>query len=99
MAVFGRFGRVGRLGRVGRFGRFGRFGRLGRVGRLGRLGRIKTLGREVFSSSGKSLKSLLESDSVKKISFDCRSDSDALFHQFQVSLSRKSSGLTLHLTF
>jgi hypothetical protein len=34
-----------------------------------------------------SLKSLLESETIKKISFDCRTDSDALFHQFNVTLT------------
>ena len=34
-----------------------------------------------------SLRGLLENESIKLITFDCRSDSDALYHQFGISLS------------
>ena len=41
----------------------------------------------VFSKDAPSFRSLLEDKSITKITFDCRSDSDALFHQFGVTLS------------
>ena len=44
-------------------------------------------GDRVFSKTTPSLRPLLEDSSVTKVMFDCRSDSDALFHQFDVSLS------------
>ena len=48
---------------------------------------VVTLGASVvFSSTSPSLKSILENASITKITFDCRSDSDALFHQFGVTL-------------
>jgi exonuclease 3'-5' domain-containing protein 1 len=36
---------------------------------------------------GTPLRALLESPDVIKVTFDCRADSDALFHQFQVRLT------------
>lgn len=48
---------------------------------------IKTIGSGIFASTGKSLKSLLESTVVRKVTFDCRTDSDALKHQFGVVLA------------
>jgi hypothetical protein len=48
---------------------------------------VKLIGPEkVFSESKSSLRQLLEGNK-SKIAFDCRSDSDALFHQFGVKLS------------
>ena len=46
---------------------------------------IQRLGRDALASSN--LKTLLESPSVGKIFFDCRKDSDALWHQFGVKLN------------
>ncbi|XP_071787208.1 piRNA biogenesis protein EXD1-like isoform X1 [Asterias amurensis] len=45
---------------------------------------IKKLGRDVFD---KGLKSILEDSSRDKIMFDCRQDSDCLWHQFGVRLA------------
>lgn len=42
-------------------------------------------GEKVFASSA--FKGILESKEQRKIMFDCRSDSDALFHQFGIKLS------------
>jgi hypothetical protein len=48
---------------------------------------VKLIGPDkVFSESKSSLRQLLEGNK-SKIAFDCRSDSDALFHQFGVKLS------------
>lgn len=45
-------------------------------------------GKTAFSKSRQSgLCKILEDKSIVKITFDCRSDSDALYHQFGVSLS------------
>ncbi|KAJ7238085.1 ribonuclease H-like domain-containing protein [Mycena haematopus] len=48
---------------------------------------LHTSAFEVVGASGKSLKSILESPSVKKLFFDVRNDSDALFNLFGVSLA------------
>lgn len=46
---------------------------------------LMAIGRGIFvGSSG--LKELLESPAIRKVSFDCRTDSEALFHQFGVTL-------------
>ena len=45
---------------------------------------IRTMGKTPFTSG---LKSILESESQEKLMFDCREQSDALWHQFQVKLS------------
>ena len=45
---------------------------------------IPKIGKTVFISC---LKSILESKSQEKLMFDCREQSDALWHQFQVKLS------------
>lgn len=42
---------------------------------------------KVFSESPPSIRSILEDPSVTKLTFDCRSDSDALYHQHNVSLA------------
>jgi hypothetical protein len=48
---------------------------------------VKALGgSRVFSEHLPSFRTILEDSSVSKITFDCRSDSDALFHQFGVFL-------------
>jgi hypothetical protein len=41
---------------------------------------------KVFSKESPSIRSILEDSSVTKVTFDCRSDSDALYHQHGVSL-------------
>ena len=43
-------------------------------------------GDTVFSKDTTSLRSLLEDESKHKLTFDCRADSDALYHQFDVTL-------------
>ena len=49
---------------------------------------VQTLGKDiVFAPTTNSLKTLLEDESIVKVSFDCRNDSDALFHQFNVVLA------------
>jgi exonuclease 3'-5' domain-containing protein 1 len=50
---------------------------------------VYTLQQNAFSTSwqGISLKSLLETDSVTKVLFDVRNDSDALFAQYNISLN------------
>jgi exonuclease 3'-5' domain-containing protein 1 len=51
---------------------------------------IHTLGDQAFSTagaSGQTLKGILESDSIPKVFFDVRNDSDALFSHFGISLS------------
>ena len=45
---------------------------------------VMKLGQRVFSSG---LGEILEDESRKKLMFDCRQDSDALWHQFKVKLS------------
>lgn len=47
---------------------------------------VKKLGKSAFSDIAPSLKPLLEDPSIRKITFDCRQDSDALYHQFGVTL-------------
>jgi hypothetical protein len=44
-------------------------------------------GDRVFSNEWVSFRSILEDASITKVTFDCRGDSDALFHQFGVSLA------------
>lgn len=44
-------------------------------------------GHRVFSSELPSFRGMLEDDAISKVTFDCRGDSDALFHQFGVKLS------------
>ena len=46
---------------------------------------IVSIGRAIFAGKY-SLKNLLESTTVRKVTFDCRTDSDALYHQYQVRL-------------
>lgn len=51
---------------------------------------IHTLGDNAFStagSTGETLKGILESDSIPKVFFDVRNDSDALFSHFRISLA------------
>lgn len=49
---------------------------------------IFVLGRDIFyGNQAETLKTLLEDPTITKISFDCRADSDALYHQFQVKLT------------
>lgn len=49
---------------------------------------VQTLGTEIaFSTTTNSLKTLLEDTCVQKVTFDCRNDSDALWHQFNVLLT------------
>lgn len=49
---------------------------------------IQVLGAErVFSKTLPSLRALIENPAITKVTFDCRSDSDALFHQYGVVLS------------
>lgn len=50
---------------------------------------VTTLGGDVVFSKHprKSLRLLLEDSSVTKVTFDCRTDSDALYHQFGVTLA------------
>jgi len=51
---------------------------------------IHTLGDKAFSTtgaSGQTLKGILESDSIPKVFFDVRNDSDALFSHFRISLA------------
>jgi len=49
---------------------------------------ILVLGREIFygMDQKETLKTLLENPLITKVTFDCRADSDALYHQFQVKL-------------
>lgn len=44
-------------------------------------------GAMVFDASGGFLKDMIENPMIKKITFDCRADSDALWHQFRVKLT------------
>ena len=44
---------------------------------------VKTLGARVFDEG---LRDLLEDPSREKLMFDCRADSDCLWHQYQVKL-------------
>jgi len=51
---------------------------------------IHTLGSNAFDTSGKlgyTLRSVLQSESIPKVFFDVRNDSDALFSHFQISLA------------
>jgi exonuclease 3'-5' domain-containing protein 1 len=51
---------------------------------------IHTLGHTAFStrgSNGSTLKELLESESIPKVFFDVRNDSDALYSHFQIKLA------------
>jgi exonuclease 3'-5' domain-containing protein 1 len=51
---------------------------------------IHTLGNKAFSTtgaSGQTLKGILESDSIPKVFFDVRNDSDALFSHFGINLA------------
>jgi 3'-5' exonuclease len=49
---------------------------------------VQVLGpNTVFSKHNTSFRTLLEDEQIPKIMFDCRSDSDALFHQYGVRLS------------
>src|SRR4051812_1927671 len=49
---------------------------------------VQVLGAQrVFSQQLPSLKAVLENPNITKVTFDCRTDSDALFHQFGVSLT------------
>jgi len=52
---------------------------------------VHQLQHMVFSTtgyhSGKCLKAILEAKDIRKVFFDVRNDSDALFHHFQISLS------------
>lgn len=52
-----------------------------------RLFDVALLGRAVFDDGSEPLRGLLEDPAVTKLMFDCRRDSDALFHQFQVRLA------------
>ncbi|KAI6753825.1 hypothetical protein HG530_013001 [Fusarium avenaceum] len=51
---------------------------------------VYTLGDKCFStpgSNGRTLKEILESDSVSKVFFDVRNDSDALYSHYQIKLA------------
>jgi exonuclease 3'-5' domain-containing protein 1 len=51
---------------------------------------IYTLGDKAFptiGAGGRTLKGILESDSIPKVFFDVRNDSDALFSHFQIRLA------------
>jgi len=49
---------------------------------------VLVLGKALlFNSSIPSLKHLIESPSILKVTFDCRGDSDALWHQYRVRLA------------
>lgn len=49
---------------------------------------VQILGKALlFNDSKLSLKHLIESPSILKVTFDCRGDSDALYHQFRVKLA------------
>lgn len=51
---------------------------------------IHILGSEAFNTAGKldhTLRSVLQSESIPKVFFDVRNDSDALFSHFQISLA------------
>jgi exonuclease 3'-5' domain-containing protein 1 len=51
---------------------------------------IHTLGDKAFSTAGatgQTLKGILESDSIPKVFFDVRCDSDVLFRQFRINLA------------
>jgi hypothetical protein len=48
---------------------------------------ILSIGPRVWQEpQGRNLKTLLESKTVRKLTYDCRGDSDALYHQFGVTL-------------
>lgn len=57
---------------------------------------VVALGNLMFESG---LKSLLESQTVVKLFFDCRRDSDALFHQYQIRLRNVLDCQMLELAF
>lgn len=52
---------------------------------------VQSLGAKAFSTASAdgqtTLRTLLESSKVLKVTYDCRTDSDALYHQFGVTLS------------
>lgn len=51
---------------------------------------VHTLGKECFSTNGKSgrtLKDILESNTIPKVFFDVRNDSDALYSHFDIKLA------------
>lgn len=48
---------------------------------------LKLGGERAFSKEEPSLRSVLEDAAIRKVMFDCRTDSDALKHQFDVTLS------------
>lgn len=48
---------------------------------------LKLGGERTFSTEEPSLRSVLEDSGIKKVMFDCRTDSDALKHQFDVTLA------------
>lgn len=50
---------------------------------------VSVLGRDAFTSeaAGVTVKGLLESSAVRKLLYDVRADSDALYHQFGVRLA------------
>lgn len=52
---------------------------------------VHTLGHQAFSTrggaTGHTLKEILESDTIPKVFFDVRNDSDALYSHFQISLA------------
>ncbi|KAH8593887.1 ribonuclease H-like domain-containing protein [Bisporella sp. PMI_857] len=51
---------------------------------------VHTLGEDAFRTPGKTgttLKDILESESIPKVFFDVRNDSDALFHHFSIKLA------------
>lgn len=47
---------------------------------------VQTLGTRSFSRDIQGLRDIIGSSSIMKVTFDCRGDSDALFHQFDVTL-------------
>lgn len=49
---------------------------------------VQEIGAErVFSTTSPSLRAILEDPKIRKVTYDCRTDSDALFHQFGVRLT------------
>jgi len=48
---------------------------------------VLTIGEEMFTFFENCLLNILQSEEILKVTFDCRSDSDALFHQFGVELT------------
>jgi len=47
---------------------------------------LLALGNVLFASTTPSLKQILESATITKLMYDCRADSDALFHQYGVNM-------------